>query len=96
MSNYNECIQSLDKIPTDRWAKIYCSLNKYEWPEDLPGKPDWWVDDNGSDMKHEFVMPVMLRIVNAIGKKACNREWNRASMTDEQHEKFYKETYPHG
>ena len=28
-----------------------------------------------------------------IGHKACNQEWNKDRMTDEEHEKWYGHTY---
>lgn len=84
-------INELERIPQTEWAKIWASLNKYKIPEELKHiKPDWW--DVGFDIERrsEFVSPLMWHIVHAVGMKACNREWNRESMTDAEHEEFWK------
>ena len=87
-------ISELDKIPVTEWAKIWCKLNSWEIPDSLQHiKPSWW-DDEPSKAKGEMMMgflrPIMSKIKYTIGDKACNREWNRDRMTDEEHELFWK------
>lgn len=89
-------LQVLNNIPTSEWAKMWCSFNRWEFPETLNHiKPDWWDTEHGhntemGNRKFDFLRPIMEHIEKVIGQKACNREWNRDRMTDEQHEEFWK------
>lgn len=81
--------KELDNIPKEEWAKIWCSLNAWDIPEQLKHlTPTWW-GGKERDRKWEFMKPVMEKIVSEIGKKIINREWNRKNMTDEEHEAFW-------
>jgi hypothetical protein len=93
-------ISELDKIPVTEWAKIWCKLNSWEIPDCLQHiKPSWW-DDEPSKKKGEMMMnflrPIMSKIKYTIGDKACNREWNRDKMTDEEHEIFWNKDTVNG
>jgi len=83
--------EELDKIPVSDWAKAWCSLNRWEIPDCLSRiKPKWWDEKHDMNTKMEFLKPLMYKIELKIGKKACNREWNKGRMTDEEHELFWK------
>lgn len=92
-------ISELNKIPVTEWAKIWCKLNSWEIPDCLQHiKPSWWDDEPSKkkgEMMMEFLRPLMSEIKCTIGDKACNREWNRDRMTDEEHELFWKNESVH-
>jgi len=86
-------ITELDKIPKSEWPEIYCSLNRWIIPNQLIHlRPNWWPYilhyDNFSDVK-TFIDPLMEHIKNHIPDKVLSREWNKDTMSDEQHERWY-------
>lgn len=89
----NSAVLELRKIPKSEWARLWCKMNVWEFPNELKNvKPDWWDDEHTKEkreMMYQFLEPIMEEISDEIGHKACNREWNRYRMTDEEHEKFW-------
>ena len=86
-NKYNS-IDELKKIPTSKWARIWCDLNSWEFPKELEHiKPDYW---DSAEMKTlgMFLRPLMQLIEDTIGEKVCNRYWNK-DMTDKEHEIFW-------
>lgn len=90
----NSAILELRKIPKSEWARLWCKINSWEFPDELKNvKPKWWDDEHTKEKCeriYQFCMPIMKEISNEIGYKACNREWNRNRMTDEEHDKFWQ------
>ncbi len=68
----------LSQFPPEQLAKFWCQLNSFEWPVELLDAAD-----------RAKTWDLMCRISAAIGDKACNREWNRDRMTDEEHERWW-------
>ena len=54
-------------------ARWWNTLNCWDWPEDMPGKPGWFANPLPDHDKYEEVIPIMHRIEAAIGKKECLR-----------------------
>lgn len=94
----NKSIIELEKIPVSNWARMYCEFNSGEIPNELSHiKPKDWPDDPyGDDFKEnaermcKFLSPLMDRIENEIGRKACLRQGNIDRMTDEEFEYFWE------
>src|SRR6185503_2135291 len=86
-------IAAINKLNRSQWAKIWCELNAWGWPQALKEiKPSWWDQTAHADSQHrkfDFTNPIMKYIEYSIGMQACNREWNRDRMTDEEHEAFW-------
>jgi hypothetical protein len=79
-----EILQTQDESTLARW---WCELNGWGWPEGLPDKEN----DVGKKWKPGGRRgQIMSWISSLIGAKACNREWNRERMTDEEHEAFWR------
>lgn len=87
-------VKELRKIPKTEWAKLWCKLNSWKIPDGIT-KPGWWDNafpsERRQNMRMDFLRPLMKEIVDTIGEKACNREWNIDRMTDEEHEQFWKD-----
>lgn len=87
-------ISELFKVDKSLWPKIWCTLNCWEFPEELIHvKPDWWdtvVGRDAVDKKMAVNRIIMDYIADQVGMKACNRYWNKDRMTDEEHEEFWR------
>jgi hypothetical protein len=83
----------LYKLPTDVWPRVYCDLNCWEWPKDLPQtiKPTWF-KSKGKMMFHRqfhLVRPILEEIKDRVGEKAVSRYWNRERMNDQEFELWW-------
>ena len=78
----------IKNIDDNRLAKIWCELNKWDWPKEIPyeEKPEEW---NILCRRQK----IMDKIRDRIGHKAISREWNIDRMTDEEHEEWFNRTY---
>lgn len=82
-------VKALRIIPVERWAAIYCTLNSWDWPEELNHiKPDWY-EGGDTDRKHDFIWPIMEVITNFLGEKRLLWEHNKKSMTQLEFEEWY-------
>jgi len=95
MISEDKLLEGLYKIPESKWAKIWVSLNIWKIPNELEHlKPSWWDGEPDSKDKNQnmrdFISPINKEIEDTIGKKACNREWNRDRMTDKEHEIYWR------
>lgn len=84
----------LDKIPKSEWPAIWCSLNRFEIHDSIKHlKPDWWPEtfnaQNYSTVA-KFLRPVMAHIRKYIPDEVLNREWNKNTMTAEEHKIWYR------
>jgi hypothetical protein len=72
----------VNKFDTHTLAKIWCTINGWEWAEELGNKPEGWdnmlnytnKDDKGT--KSEIITPIMNIIQDKIGHKECLRYHN--------------------
>lgn len=89
-----EIINRLYEIPQDMWAELWCRMNRWELPDELfPEKPEWFNAPPfyGKGHLHSgLIRPVMKEIVDTIGDKAVSWEWNKKSMTKEEHDNWYR------
>ena len=69
---------------TEILAKWWCTLNRYELPEDLPDPEPAESVPGGRRGK------IMSFIMAKIGKKECLREWNKDDMNEEEFEVWYE------
>lgn len=85
---------TLFETSNEQLAKYFCRFNAWEFPEELlKYKPEWWGSDK--NRMYAFLKPVFRYIQDTIGVKACNREWNRETMSDEEHEAWWRDRYLH-
>jgi hypothetical protein len=89
----------------DKLARWWNTLNNWEWPDDLPGKPDgfddmvWWVDSDSPfcPNKNDWISKIMNSIEKRIGHKNCLK-WHHVhnmKWTIDEHENWWKE-FGHG
>ena len=82
--------EELSDIPYRTLAGIANSLNVWEWPPELPGKPEGW-EEFSCDEKLEFIDPIYKRIKMIIGTKAIARYHATVErdMTDREFEDWW-------
>ena len=70
-------------------ARIWCALNKHDWPVELAGvkPPDF--DTMPHDAKQKLSWALMCEAEGAIGIKECLREWNRETIPGEQFDAWW-------
>src|SRR5262245_4932346 len=79
-------------------ARWWNSLNTWEWPRDLPGKPEgfdelpaWVGEEKDEPTKSKAIRPIMQAISDEIGHKECLR-WlhlNKLGKRDEEFEQWW-------
>ncbi len=91
-----QILKKLDKIPKIKWAAIYCTFNRWGFPNEMDDvKPKWWTEDdeNGmtrdSDRKILINIPVMDIIKSTLGERWVSRECNKDRMTEEEHNDWW-------
>lgn len=67
-----EILDQLENLPRGVLIKIGYHLNKYEWIEELPGKPENWEAMNFEE-KHKIVSCIRSNISVNVGEKALLR-----------------------
>lgn len=78
-------------LETDKilWAKIYCELNCWDFPNALIEiKPKDW-DTFDLNEKLEISRPIMKKITDTLGERWVSREWNKDRMTEEEHNRWW-------
>lgn len=70
-------------------ARGWCLLNSWGWPEWLPN-PMRLEDRQQPGLNRARV--AMLWITKRVGERVISREWNRDTMTDDEHEDFWRGT----
>lgn len=94
MENFDHSeMEFLDKQDTVTLAKWWCKLNSWEWPDGLPNKQASLHTFERGELEKWRGGLIMDYIEMKIGKKRCNREWNRESMSDTEHETFWAAHY---
>jgi hypothetical protein len=81
----------LGGLPTKRMAEIWCTLNIWEFPEELKAfEPKNW---NGSKKigRHSEVTPFMEYIQSTIGLKECLREWNKERIPGDHFDLWWEQ-----
>jgi len=57
-------------------AKMWCQLNRWEWPKELEHKkPSWWMNPKDRSQKLTLSSPLMAMIEVMIGEKKCLHYW---------------------
>lgn len=79
-------------IPRTEYPAIWCVLNRQEWHPSLKDKPSNY-DTMTRQALHDFRWGIMQEILRVVGLKACLREWNRETMTDDEFEDFWKRNH---
>lgn len=85
----------IDETYTEKLARWSCTLNHWEWPEDLPGKPEGFDDfpniiKDGEDLlpnKYDWTGSIMKSIEKRIGRKEVLR-WHHLHNLNHTNEEF--------
>jgi len=83
-------IDYLKDVDEQRLAEIWCELNRWDWPNEIPDPEDVGDIIKNNHPRRNLIMDF---IHDEIGDKRCSREWNRDRMTDEEHEDWYHKTF---
>lgn len=70
-------------------ARIWCALNRHEWPGELADLKPASFDDMTGDARHMLVWKLMCEASDAIGIGECLREWNRDTLPGEQFDAWW-------
>lgn len=83
-------IRRLDDMSNNDLARIGDALNGYEWPDDLPGKPEGWEEMN-FDERDPWVEPILHSIKDQLGQKALLRYHHKVNLgkTDQEFEDWW-------
>ena len=57
-----------------KFARQWCDLNNWEWPDDLDGKPDGF-DKMSAEEKHKVIRPIMDDIDKTISELCHINSW---------------------
>lgn len=76
-------------VDRSAYAEIWCALNRGDWDDRIPVKPDNY-DSMDRNARHDFIWPIMEEIMGEITFKKCLREWNKDNMDDEEFESFWR------
>ncbi len=78
----NKILLAQDDKTLAEWA---CMLNRWEWPKEIPNPelPKDWISSGRRSQLRNW-------IEDKVGHKLVSRTWNKDSMTDEEHEDFWK------
>ena len=76
--------------PHSTLIRIGCAINRREWVDELPGKPDGW-DEMSPDEKHLWAKPIFLGIEACVGYKSLLRYYHtvEGKMTNRQFEDWW-------
>jgi hypothetical protein len=78
-------LESQDSATLAEW---WCELNRWGWPEDLPGSATEEERKDGDNAGWQ----VMQWIFNKVGNMVISKAWNK-DMPDDVFEDFYASTY---
>ena len=99
-----DAVRKLD-LPKQRdetIARWYNELNSYQWPQDLPGKPEGWenmsvyaADDAGAvveESKFKIIEPLQSLFKSLVGERACLKYHHiyNLNRTDEMFETWWE------
>lgn len=83
-------VATLATLTPEQKARAWCAMNSYERPTELAAHwPANW-ETMTREAKHDFLGPLMFAILDAIGLRACLREWNRDRMTDAEFDTWWQ------
>lgn len=91
MRNNLDPEQALLDLPMQGRARVWCALNRFEWPVELEQfKPAGWDAMSHSERLKTPVGVALWRAANEhTTMKECLREWNRDRMTDAEFEDWW-------
>lgn len=79
-------LAALEKIPKDKLAECWATLNKWEWPEYLPDPISFLSPRSRQADSPERIRAweIMCWIRDKIWDKECMRAWNKERMSAEE------------
>lgn len=77
-------LQRLEGFSDQRLAEMWCQLNRWGWPKDLPDPELKSLEGNPRRSA------IMREIASTIGMRACLREWNKDTMTDAEFDAWWR------
>lgn len=91
MINRRDPVQALLDLPMEGRARVWCALNRFEWPKELePLKPEGWDMMQPIERMNSPEGVALWRAANEhTTHKECLREWNRERMTDVEFELWW-------
>jgi hypothetical protein len=81
-----EVIRTSDNLSK---ARIWCSLNRSEWPEEFINIERPVFENMASEFKQRFIWELMSEAMDSIGIKECLREWNKETLPGESFDEWY-------
>lgn len=91
-----EIFRYIGGLPYEEIVRVGHVLNKWEWPDVLPGKPENW-DEMQYDEKCRWVSPIRRYIKASVGEKALLRYHHKSEFGssdqafDDWWDSFYRE-----
>lgn len=60
-----------------QWKDVWCDLNVFRWPDLWPEelKPAWWLSEDYSPVKQNFIRPFMRKIEASIPMHKILERW---------------------
>ena len=85
----NICKQ-FERMSNSDLIRIVEAMDEYEWPEEVPGKPDGWEAMSLSD-RHMWTGPIIQYITMRVGNKANLRHYHKTKFgkTDQEFEDWW-------
>lgn len=80
-------LDRLDGLTDKQMAEWWATLNRWGWPADLPNPEERKKYEGGGNPRRDALMSA---IVDRIGLKACLRECNIDTMTDDEFDAFWR------
>jgi hypothetical protein len=75
-----------DEYSDQRLAEMWCELNRWGWPAELPRPELRSLEEHGNERRSNL----MGDIVHKIGFRACLREWNRETLSDAEFDAWWR------
>lgn len=77
----------LEGVSDRRLAEMWCELNRWGWPKEMPRPEERRSPDEGGNPRRSEMMG---EILNKIGIRECLREWNREAMSDAEFDAWWR------
>ncbi len=89
-----EITEKIRNFPNNTLVRIGCAINRHEWIEELPGKPDGWEEMTESE-RHLWSAPIFEFIEVRVGYKAMLRYHHtvEGNKTDQEFEDWWDSHY---
>lgn len=95
MNKLNKALlKRIESIDISELPRIYCYLNRWEFPDELIDlKPNNW-ELYPILNKHEIISDGIDYIKNNVNEKELSREWNKDRMTPDEFEEWWNNKEP--